>query len=63
MDAKTINKFPIRKYLAGRGIHPAKDRGYYGLYHSPLREDRNPSMKVDYDKICGSTMVQARVGR
>ena len=50
MDAKTINKFPIRKYLAGRGIHPAKDRGYYGLYHSPLREDRNPSMKVDYDK-------------
>lgn len=50
MDAKTINKFPIKKYLAGRGIHPAKDRAYYGLYHSPLREDRNPSMKVDYDK-------------
>lgn len=50
MDAKTINKFPIKKYLAGRGIHPVKDRGYYGLYHSPLREDRNPSMKVDYDK-------------
>lgn len=50
MDAKTISEFSIRKYLAGRGIHPAKDRGYYGLYHSPLREDRNPSMKVDYDK-------------
>lgn len=50
MDAKTINKFSIKKYLAGRGIHPAKDRVYYGLYHSPLREDRNPSMKVDYDK-------------
>ena len=50
MDAKTINKFPIREYLAGRGIQTAKDRGYYGLYHSPLREDRNPSMKVDYDK-------------
>ncbi len=50
MDAKTINKFPIKKYLAGRGIHPAKDKGYYGLYHSPFREDNTPSMKVDYDK-------------
>lgn len=50
MDAKAINKFPIREYLAARGIRPAKDRGYYGLYHSPLREDHMPSMKVDYDK-------------
>lgn len=50
MDAKAINKFPIREYLAARGIRPAKDRRYYGLYHSPLREDRTPSMKVDYDK-------------
>ena len=50
MDAKTINKFPIREYLAGRGVRPAKERGYYGFYHSPLREDRTPSMKVDYDK-------------
>lgn len=50
MDAKAINKFPIRDYLAARGIRPVKDRGYYGLYHSPLREDHTPSMKVDYDK-------------
>ena len=50
MDAKAINKFPIREYLAARGIRPVKDRGYYGLYHSPLREDHMPSMKVDYDK-------------
>jgi DNA primase len=50
MDAKKINKFPIRDYLAGMGILPAKERGYYGLYHSPFRNDRNPSMKVDYDK-------------
>ena len=50
MDAKAINKFPIREYLAARGIRPAKDRGYYGLYHSPFREDSTPSMKVDYDK-------------
>lgn len=50
MDAKAINKFPIREYLAARGIHPAKDRGYYGLYHSPLREDHTPSFKVDYEQ-------------
>ena len=50
MDAKAINKFPIREYLAARGIRPAKDRGYYGLYHSPMREDHTPSMKVNYDK-------------
>ena len=50
MDAKAINKFPIRDYLTARGIHPARDRGYYGLYHSPLREDHTPSMKVNYDK-------------
>jgi hypothetical protein len=50
MDSKIINKFPIREYLAGLGILPAKDRGYYGLYISPFREDRNPSMKVDFDK-------------
>ena len=50
MDAKAINKFPIREYLAAQGIRPAKDRGYYGLYHSPLREDHTPSMKVAYDK-------------
>ncbi|WP_416996966.1 toprim domain-containing protein [Alistipes dispar] len=48
MDAKTINRFPIRDYLAGLGIRPAKDRGYYGMYRSPMREDRTPSMKVDY---------------
>ena len=63
MDAKAINKFPIREYLAARGIRPAKDRGYYGLYHSPLREDHTPSMKVDYDKTYGSTTVQARAAR
>lgn len=48
MDAKAINKFPIREYLAARGIRAAKERGYYGFYLSPLREERTPSFKVDY---------------
>jgi len=47
---KNSNYISIRQYLADRNIHPAKDRGYYGLYYSPLREDSNPSFKVDYDK-------------
>jgi len=50
MDSKIINTFPIREYLAGLNIHPAKDRGYYGMYHSPFREDSDASMKVDYNK-------------
>jgi len=50
MDSKTINRFPVREYLAGMNIHPAKERGYYGMYHSPFREDRDASMKVDYNK-------------
>lgn len=40
----------IKQFLEERGFQPAKDRGYYGLYHSPLREDTTPSFKVDYEK-------------
>ncbi len=42
--------FPIREYLAGMNIYPAKERSYYGMYHSPFREDHDASMKVDYNK-------------
>ncbi|MDR0681908.1 MAG: toprim domain-containing protein [Dysgonamonadaceae bacterium] len=50
MDYTTINKFPIKDYLVQMGIHPAKDKGYYGMYHSPFREDKDASLKVDYNK-------------
>jgi hypothetical protein len=50
MKSKIINQFPIRNYLAGSGIYPVKDNGFYGMYHSPFREDHNASMKVDYSK-------------
>ena len=50
MNSKIINQFPIRDYLAGFNIYPAKDNGYYGMYHSPFREDRDASLKVDYNK-------------
>jgi len=50
MEAKNINMYPIREYLAGLDVYPVKDRGYYGMYHSPFREDNNASMKVDFNK-------------
>lgn len=40
----------IKQYLAKRGILPVKERNYYGMYLSPLREERTPSFKVDYTK-------------
>ena len=48
---KNSNYISIRQYLGNKGINPAKDRGYYGMYYSPLREDTNPSFKVDYEKV------------
>lgn len=47
---KNSDYISIKQYLDNKGIHPVKDRGYYGMYLSPLREDSNPSFKVDYDK-------------
>lgn len=47
---KNLNYISIRQYLESKGMYPAKDRVYYGLYRSPFREDSNPSFKVDYEK-------------
>ena len=49
MNHKDINRYPIADYLRGLGITPAKEHGYYGMYHSPFREDRTASFKVDYE--------------
>ena len=50
MTLHEIKQISIRQYLAGLGIYPAKDNSYYGMYHSPFREDHDASMKVDYSK-------------
>ncbi|MDR1202169.1 MAG: toprim domain-containing protein [Tannerellaceae bacterium] len=47
---KNSNYISIKQYLENKGINPVKDRGYYGMYRSPLRDDNNPSFKVDYQK-------------
>ncbi|MBS5906974.1 MAG: toprim domain-containing protein [Dysgonomonas mossii] len=50
MNINDLNKLSVKDYLAKMNIHPVKDRGYYGMYHSPFRADDNASMKVDFQK-------------
>ncbi len=50
MKSVEANAISIKQYLSENGIQPSKDRGYYGMYHSPFREDHNASLKVDYDQ-------------
>jgi len=45
-----IKQISIKSLLEARGVHPTTDRGHYGLYNSPLREDRNASFKVDFER-------------
>jgi hypothetical protein len=42
-------KIPITDYLSGLGFEPAKIRGVDYWYHSPFREERTPSFKVNTD--------------
>ena len=44
-DLKNIS---IRQFLTRRGILPKYERNGYGMYLSPLRDERTPSFKVDY---------------
>lgn len=40
-------KIPIAEYLSSIGIEPAKIKGNNYWYHSPLRNERDPSFKVN----------------
>ncbi len=50
MTLEDIKKISIREYLEQIGISPAKENNRYGMYRSPFREDRDASMKVDYNQ-------------
>ena len=50
METKYLNRISIKQYLAELNIHPVTDKGYYGMYYSPFREDHNASFKVDFSK-------------
>ena len=45
-----IKCFPIRDYLAQRGITPKQENARYGFYLSPLRDEQDASFKVDYSQ-------------
>ena len=49
MTYKEANNISIKDYLNSLGIQPVTEKGNYGMYHSPLREDNTPSFKVDYN--------------
>ena len=48
MTYKEANNISIKDYLNSLGIQPVTEKGSYGMYRSPLREDNTPSFKVDY---------------
>lgn len=48
MTLEEIKNISIRAYLEQMGITPAKEYSSYAMYHSLFREDRTPSLKVDY---------------
>ena len=50
MQADNIKTISIRDYLSSHGIYPAKEYSGYGMYRSPLRDERTPSFKVDYNR-------------
>jgi len=55
------NRISIRDFLAWRGIQPKYERNGYGMYLSPLREERTPSFKVDYvQNLFGTTSDWAK---
>jgi hypothetical protein len=43
-----IKSISIKRYLAEKGIYPAKEYSGYGMYNSPLRDELHPSFKVDH---------------
>jgi len=50
MTLEEIKQINIREYLQELGINPIRSNDRYGMYHSPFREDKDASMKVDYNQ-------------
>lgn len=45
-----IKNISIKDFLAEKGILPSRETARDGMYLSPLREERTPSLHVDYNK-------------
>jgi hypothetical protein len=50
MNIQQSKKIKIHEFLAGLGIEPVIQRGENLWYHSPYREDHNPSFSVNMEK-------------
>lgn len=50
MTLSDIKNISIREYLGKLGIKPIKENEWRGMYHSPLREDKNASFSVDFTR-------------
>lgn len=50
MTLNDIKNISIREYLGKIGINPTRENERRGMYHSPLREDKNVSFSVDFSR-------------
>ncbi len=50
MTLNDIRNISIREYLGKLGINPTRENERRGMYHSPLREDKNVSFSVDFNR-------------
>ena len=50
MDFAEIQKLHILDYLQANGHQPVKIKFGSAWYHSPLRQERTPSFKVDLNR-------------
>ena len=50
MDIEKIKDTPITDFLSRLGFHPVKKRATVLWYHSPYRNDKSPSFKLDTRK-------------
>ena len=49
-DLSLIKRYPIVEYLERKGIKPVRKTPTYVMYRSPLREETQPSFKVNTEK-------------
>lgn len=63
MTYKEANNISIKDYLNSLGIQPVTEKGSYGMYRSPLREDTRRVSRWIITPIYGVTTELARAGR
>ena len=50
MNCSQAKQIPIIGFLASQGKHPVEIRNGQAVYHSPFKEDKDPSLYVDFKK-------------